>query len=251
VGLVTLPAQEGGSGGGGGNFFGGGGGGAAPLDLSGGSVTVDAAGNIVPAAAAAGGGAAGAAPLSFLDKLKDPATISTLAGLGLPFLTGKNVGKVGPSIFGNSPLAQDLENFLSEQLNTPVTEGSQFQSLSTALQEQLAGLAKTQKQTAGEAAQTGGYADSGALLGQFGDIDRAQLEAFSSGLREIIQYLESKRTEDILPFLSAQAEEQLGKEAISAEAGSSRRLQNLSFISDIFGRGGPFSEGSPFEGIFR
>ena len=91
----------------------------------------------------------------------------------------------------------------------------------------------TARQRASDRATTGGFLDSGALATQFTDIDRGEIEAFSSAIRQLLLGLEDRRSEGILPFLSAAANEKLGVGTVNVQAQSATRGQNLNFLSDL------------------
>jgi hypothetical protein len=117
-----------------------------------------------------------------------------------------------------SELGEEYNKYLLELLREPVTETQQFELGSEAIRENLARTSAGARQRLGETAIAGGYGDSGAVLDASGDIDRAELQAFAAGLRDLLMGLEERRAAQVLPYLGLGVQENLGVEGVNIEA---------------------------------
>lgn len=153
---------------------------------------------------------------------------------------------IGDALFGDAPsigvsgafpnlpaVGGAYSDLLLERLQTPVTERSEFQLGSSALRDLLSQVSGEARMRAGDRALAGGYFDSGALSETLTDVDRAELQSFSSGIRDLILGLEAGRTEGVLPYLSGGAGEFYNVNAFNAQQQSSRDALLGDFISSI------------------
>lgn len=131
------------------------------------------------------------------------------------------------------PVGEAFSQLLLNRLQTRPEDTRAFGMLSESLREQLSRTAGAQRQRLGDTAQARGFLDSGAVFEGLADIDRAELEAFASGIRDILLGLEDRRTQNVLPFLSAAANESLGVGKANLQSELTQRGQNLDFLSGI------------------
>ena len=143
-----------------------------------------------------------------------------------------------PRFFQDDPLAEQYRSVLGERLR-PVTEQPDYFRAVQGLRDALDLQARTARQRLGDAAVTGGFADSGALIEGSLDIERASQGAFSSGLANILDALEARRTAGVLPFLSALSQEALGGAQLELQG----RGQDLQFFSSLAQSFAPLASG--------
>ena len=135
---------------------------------------------------------------------------------------------------GLGTLGSEYQQFLLERLRQPASETTSFRLGSEAIREALGRSSRTARQRLGETATARGFFDSGAVLGMATDIDRAEMEAFGSSLRELVLSLEDRRTAGVLPYLSAGAGEASAISGMNIGAATARRGQDIGFVTDIF-----------------
>ena len=169
-------------------------------------------------------------------------------------------------VFGDTPSAkpsgafpkEQLEalgtgfgDFLLDRLNTPVTETETFDLGSQAIRDALSTQGATARQRLGDAANTGGFLDSGAVTGGLIDIERGQAQAFAQQMQQLILALEDRREQGILPFLSQGSAEstQIGIANAGFESASqlqSRQQGHEVGMSFLGGGGGSSGGGGGF-----
>jgi hypothetical protein len=140
------------------------------------------------------------------------------------------IGEVDPAsanTFTHDPLAGALHSFLLQRLNTPATESLEFSLGSDAIREGLDRSSATARQRLQDQAIATGNLGGGAVFAGLQDIQRADVESFATGLRQLILGLEQRRTEGVIDFLRAKSAEQLGQ--VSADVAI--RGQNLGLFS--------------------
>lgn len=114
------------------------------------------------------------------------------------------------SIFRRGQLqgvGNQLYKFLLERLRTDPVDTESFGRMSTALREGLRRQGGAAIQELSETAQARGFLDSGEVIGGMQNIRRGELGAFASGTREILEMLEARRLEGVLPFLGLGTQE--------------------------------------------
>jgi len=105
-------------------------------------------------------------------------------------------------------VASALYNFLLERLRTDPVDTASYGRMSTALREGLRGQGNAAIQGLSETAQARGFLDSGEVIGGIQNIRRGEIAGFASGTRDILEMLEARRLEGVLPFLGLGAQEQ-------------------------------------------
>lgn len=148
----------------------------------------------------------------------------------------------GPSTAETSGGFQNLEgvgsafsSFLLRRLRKDPSKTREFGFLREALRDQVEGFGAAARQRGSDRAISGGFLDSGQFGDQLAAIDRGEIAAFSGGIRDILIDLERRRTEGVLPFLAAGAQESLGVQGLESSNRLAERGQNFDFASDIFG----------------
>lgn len=170
-------------------------------------------------------------------------------------LIGDLFGGDAPQIRGSGAfprageVGESFVNLILERLETPAGESAAFEAGSSAIRDQLAKLSAARKGQIGERAVAGGFLDSGQVRESMTDIDRAELEAMSSALRDLFLGLEDRRDRNVLPFLSAASGESLAAQGANqqSELASQQLAQSLfgTAVGAVSG-GGLFSAGGIF-----
>jgi len=145
--------------------------------------------------------------------------------------------------FGSGAFAQDdltqlggeYADFLRERLRTPVTETERFRLGRGAIRDSLTASSATARQRLSDAGLAGGFADSGVMNRGNMDIDRAEMQAFSSSIRDLIMGLEDRRGAGVLPYLAAGSREHTQTTGINVGSQVAVRGQNQSFANAFVG----------------
>jgi hypothetical protein len=173
-------------------------------------------------------------PLLPIDELDDEAV---LRGEG-DFLTPG--AQLGDALFGSvhriqggfgGALGQQLGALLLERLRVPTRQSQEFIQGTDALRESTGQAAAGARQRASDRAIATGNIGSGAVAQELGDVNRAELEAFSSGVRDIFLALEARKTADVLPYLSGLSQEKISDQAAAVQV----RAQNEQAMEAILG----------------
>lgn len=125
-------------------------------------------------------------------------------------------------------------NLLLERLLTPPEQTKEFAGYSTALRDTLSREAGSARSRLSDAALGGGWYDSGARIAGLGDIDRAELESWAGGIRDILLGLDARRTAEVLPFLSGASGESVNIQNANIGAALGQRGQNLGVFNNAF-----------------
>lgn len=100
-------------------------------------------------------------------------------------------------------LAKELGMYLMDLLRTEPTETPQYARWSTAIREGLRRQGGAAIQGLSETAQARGFLDSGEVISGIGNIRRGELAAYTTGITQILDALEARRTQGVLPYLAA------------------------------------------------
>jgi hypothetical protein len=142
-------------------------------------------------------------------------------------------------------LGTSYGDFLLDRLGTPVQDTEQFRLGSTAIRDALSMQSATARQRLGDAAITGGFADSGAVLAGMTDIERAQAQSYAQSVTELLLALEDRREQNVLPYLSEGAGESQGLQGLNITSELSRDNLQFGLLDMLLGSSGG-SSGNPF-----
>jgi len=158
------------------------------------------------------------------------------------------LGQGYDALFGGAPTAKksgafqnlgglggEYSSYLMDRLQTPAADSTQFKLGSEAIREQLSRSAGGARQRLGDTAVAGGWLDSGTVTRGAMDIDRAEIEAFSGALRDLILGLEDRRDRGVLPYLMGGSQESMGVQGMNINSALTQRGQSMSFTSDMLG----------------
>ena len=130
-------------------------------------------------------------------------------------------------------LGTELQSYLMRRLKTPTAELPEFLMGSTAIRESLGRVSGEARQRLGDTATSRGFLDSGTVLSGIGDIDRAELESYSQGLRELFLGLELSKSEGVLPYLQSASNEFGSTQGLNIQRDLGVRGQNQQLLSSI------------------
>jgi len=139
------------------------------------------------------------------------------------FPGGEDIKKLGSSYL----------DYLYERLTTPATQTKQYALGSTALSEAVGNYGNAARQRLGDTAAARGYLDSGAVFDMLGGIDRAEIQSFAEGIRNLILELEDRRDANLLPYLSAAAGENANIQGINVQSQTARDSLLNSLIGGV------------------
>jgi hypothetical protein len=131
-------------------------------------------------------------------------------------------------------LGAGAADVLQERLR-PVEEQPDFLRNLATIRDALGISTRGSLQQFGEAAQRGGFSDSGAVAeGRLG-LARGEQLAMAQQTTQLINAMEARRLSDVFPFLGLAVQENLGVSGQNIQAATAQRGQNLGFLGDISG----------------